>query len=231
MQDGDRRRLAQVNSDGGLACPGSTPAARRLLAAGLVLGLSVAAAQAVEAVADGTQADARRLVEDGNDAGAPACSICHGEQGQGSPEAGYPRLAGLAAAYIRHELDSFADGSRANEIMMPAAKALSPSERGVLAAYYAGQSAPANTAIPAVEKPDAQTLARGAALAATGDWALGLPGCGQCHGPAGQGVGAVFPGLTGQPADYLSGQIAAWKAGARRNDPLGLMAGIAVKLN
>lgn len=196
-----------------------------------MLGLSVTAAQAVEAVADGTQTDARRLVENGNDAGAPACSVCHGEQGQGSSEAGYPRLAGLAAAYIRHELDSFADGSRADEIMMAAAKALSPNDRSALAAYYARKSAPAQATMPAAENSDAQALARGAKLAATGDWALGLPGCGQCHGPAGQGVGSVFPALTGQPADYLSGQIAAWRAGARRNDPFSLMAGIALKLN
>ncbi|MGH1571090.1 c-type cytochrome [Methylobacterium sp. P31] len=87
--------MAQFNSDGGLACPRSTPAARRLLAAGLVLGLSVAAAQAVEAVADGTQADARRLVEDGNDAGAPAQGCFRYSMNGKAPPLGDPALVAL----------------------------------------------------------------------------------------------------------------------------------------
>jgi cytochrome c553 len=175
--------------------------------------------------------DAAALVNDGNAAGAPACSACHGSQGQGNPDAGYPRLAGLAAAYIRHELDSFADGSRSNEIMSPAAKALSPAERDALAAFYSARQTAGEERSDAAGNPDAATLARGLELARAGDWGHGLPPCGQCHGPQGQGVGNAFPSLAGQPAAYLSAQIDAWKAGTRRNDPLGLMAGISAKLS
>ncbi|MDE2256919.1 MAG: c-type cytochrome, partial [Xanthomonadaceae bacterium] len=57
------------------------------------------------------------------------------------------------------------------------------------------------------------------------------PGCVQCHGPRGVGVGAYFPPLAGQPAQYLAGQMRAFKEGSRRNDPLGMMRHIALSLD
>ena len=81
------------------------------------------------------------------------------------------------------------------------------------------------------QKADDKTIAAGAALAGRGDWSKGLPGCGQCHGAAGQGVGKTFPGLAGQSAEYIMSQLKAWKDGKRTNDPLHLMTGIASKLS
>ncbi|MFC3207607.1 c-type cytochrome [Aquamicrobium soli] len=159
--------------------------------------------------------------------GAPACASCHGTQGEGNAESGFPRLAGLNAAYLVHQLASFVDGTRKNDIMPPIAKALTPEQRQAVADFYAGQKVASATA----EKPDAKLLARGAALAITGDWSHGVPACGQCHGPAGQGVGTAFPRLAGQGATYIENEIAAWKDGKRGNDPLHLMSGIAHKLS
>ena len=78
---------------------------------------------------------------------------------------------------------------------------------------------------------DDKTLAAGALLAQRGDWSKGLPACGQCHGPSGQGVGPSFPKLAGQSMQYIATQLQAWKAGQRVNDPLHLMTGVASKLD
>jgi cytochrome c553 len=39
-------------------------------------------------------ADGKDLTLNGNGKGAHACSACHGVEGEGRPDAGYPRLAG-----------------------------------------------------------------------------------------------------------------------------------------
>ncbi|MCS3725316.1 c-type cytochrome [Bradyrhizobium betae] len=171
--------------------------------------------------------DAASIVRDGNANGAPACRSCHGEYGEGNPDGGFPRLAGLPRDYILHQLRSFQDGSRASDIMQPVASSLSDSEREALATYYA--SLP-TARTEGGEAPDARLVMEGKRLAQKGDWHKEMPGCGQCHGPSGQGVGPNFPPLAGQPALYLSAQLSAWKSKTRKNDPLGLMAGVAGKL-
>jgi cytochrome c553 len=172
-------------------------------------------------------ADGREIAANGNGNNAPACSVCHGAQGAGQPDAGYPRLAGLDSEYLLEQLSAFADGSRDNETMAPIAKALSPDERQSVAKFYAGLVAPK---MEEPQKADDKTIAAGAALAGRGDWSNGLPGCGQCHGAAGQGVGKTFPGLAGQSAEYIVSQLKAWKDGKRTNDPLHLMTGISSRL-
>jgi cytochrome c553 len=173
-------------------------------------------------------ADGRDIAASGNGRDAPACSACHGVQGEGQPVAAFPRLAGLDSDYLIEQLNAFADGSRNNETMAPIAKALTPDERQAIAKFYA------SLVTPKIEEPtkaDDKTIAAGAALASRGDWSKGLPGCGQCHGAAGQGVGKTFPGLAGQSAEYIISQLKAWKDGKRTNDSLHLMTGIASKLN
>ena len=148
--------------------------------------------------------------------------------GAGRPEAGYPRLAGLNADYLRRQLADFANGDRINDTMHPVSKSLRPEERTAMADYYASLSAPP---APGEKKPDAEMLAMGANLGLRGDWPNGLPACAQCHGPVGEGVGSSFPKLAGQSADYIAAQLVAWKTGKRSNDPMHLMTGIAAKLD
>jgi cytochrome c553 len=173
-------------------------------------------------------ADGRALATSGNGRGALPCAVCHGAQGEGQPGAGFPRLDGLNSVYIRQQLDDFADGKRANDIMRPIASALSPDERQAVATFYSGQSA-AKAAEPT--KADAATISRGAALAAHGDWSKGLPGCNQCHGPDGEGVAGTFPKLAGQNAKYIAKQLKDWQLGKRANDPLHLMTTVSAKLD
>ena len=164
----------------------------------------------------------------GTKAGALACSACHGAKGEGQPAAAIPRLAGHDAGYLLRQLDSFADGKRKNDIMTPIASALTPAERKAVAAYYAKQKAPQ---APEPAKADTATLALGGAIAEGGDWSKGVPGCSQCHGPHGSGVGSLVPRLAGQSAEYIEAQLKAWAAGTRKDDPMGLMAAIAKKLD
>lgn len=171
---------------------------------------------------------AKAIAASGSAGGAPACSACHGDTGEGRPEAGYPRLSGIDARYLLRQLNDFADGNRPNDVMHPVAKSLSVGEREAMASYYGSLSAPKAAG---EEKPAKKALADGALLAQRGDWSKGLPACGQCHGPSGQGVGSSFPKLAGQSATYISDQLNAWKAGRRSNDPLHLMTGVASKLD
>ena len=169
-----------------------------------------------------------QLANSGNAAGAPACATCHGPKGQGQGAAGFPRLAGLNPGYIAAQLQSFQDGTRANPIMAPIARLLSAADAQALATYYAALPPVNATGDAAASAP---VVAAGQALAHTGNWKNGVPACAQCHGAAGLGVGATFPQIAGQSVVYLSNQLHAWKAGTRKNDPMGLMHGIAVKLS
>jgi cytochrome c553 len=173
-------------------------------------------------------ADGKEIATNGNGREAPACAMCRGEQGEGRPDAAVPRLAGLNTEYLVRQLNAFAEGGRDNETMHPIAKVLSSEERQADAKFYAGLTAPA---IAEPNKADDNIIAIGATLANRGDWPKGLPGCGQCHGAAGQGVGETFPKLAGQSAEYITNQLKAWKDGKRSNDPLHLMTGISSKLN
>lgn len=193
--------------------------ARRLVAATALL-LAAGAARA---------ADGHAIVENGSPAEALACSQCHGADGAGNRDSGFPRLAGMNATYLVHELGAFAGDTRKNDIMSPIAAALTPDERAAVAAYYAALPAVAPMLPPASAPPE--DAARGERLALGGDWAEGLPACASCHGRDGGGVGSAFPALAGQPADYLSGQLDAWREGKRSDDPLALMKNVAARLS
>lgn len=172
------------------------------------------------------QADGATIALQGNDRGAPACVVCHGAQGEGIPENGFPRLAGLNAGYLHAQLDAFAHGQRVNAMMTPVAQTLSGDERAAVARYYAELSGSASAGGPVAEMNSV-----GARLAVQGRWSQGLPACVQCHGATGGGVGAAFPALAGQSALYLENQLRAWQQGTRAPGPLGLMKVIASKLS
>jgi cytochrome c553 len=141
--------------------------------------------------------------------------------------ANFPRLAGVGTAYLRSQLEAFASGVRKNPIMQPIAQALTPEQRGQVAAYFSSLPAPPASSDRTARAP-AET---GAWLATRGRWEDAVPACAQCHGPGGMGVGESFPPLAGQPAAYLAGQLKAWQSGARPPGPLGLMEAIARKLS
>lgn len=166
-------------------------------------------------------ADAAAMASQGVPGKVPACQACHGADGGGQPAAGFPRLAGLNAKYLRKQLDDLASGTRDNAVMKPIASGLTEAERTAIGQYYSRLPVPAALATPTTPMPAADSA--GAVLATRGRWSQQIPGCVQCHGPGGVGVGANFPPLAGQSGTYIAAQLKAWKQGSRHNDPLQLM--------
>jgi cytochrome c553 len=176
------------------------------------------------AVAPGEDVSAGRQLATQGAPGVAACVGCHGANGEGNAQSGFPRLAALGRPYLEHQLNSFADGSRANPVMAPIATAMSTAQRSASAAFYAGLGNDAASA---------RSAAAGGAepvLAGRGDERRGIQACANCHGPQGIGDAAANPYLAGQHAQYLSSALAAWKDGTRRNDPSGQMPAIAKAL-
>lgn len=194
----------------------------------------------------------RQLAQQGRE-GIPACASCHGTAGEGNRELGYPRLAGLHPDYIRKQLREFSrdpldigvkvdaiardytktpriykdltvysPGIRSDAIMNPIAKALTPEEIDTLSEYY--------TRLPFKARPvaaDFQTLENGRELAVRGKPEYMMPRCNACHGLNGEGFGAIFPPLSGQPPQYIIAQINKWQRGERDNDNLSIMKNVA----
>jgi cytochrome c553 len=155
--------------------------------------------------------EAHRLADIGDR--VRACDACHGEQGRSADENYTPSIAGKTAGYLRQQLLSFRDGRRPQRIMQQMLAVLSDEYLGEIAAYYAAQppARPERTS----SASDA-TLAIGRALVERGDPARELPACRSCHGGALTGVEPATPGLIGLRAEYLMGQLGAWRAGVRR---------------
>jgi cytochrome c553 len=147
-------------------------------------------------------------------AGVRACAGCHGPQGEGSATNGTPRISGQPQAYLERQLAAYADGRRDNEVMTPIARQLSREQGAALSAYYSGLRAPAGRTPPATAAND-----RGRALATSGDQALNVQGCQNCHGPGGIGFGNVNPYLAGLDRRYLETALGEWRSGSRKTDP------------
>ncbi len=221
-------RGTRASQEGGRSPVGTRPGetgGRRVVAAvaGLAIGLLVAVAVAATA-AEPPAPDGSSIIARGAGT-APACATCHGATGQGNAAIGAPALAGDGAAYLREQLRNFASGQRVNPIMQPIAHALTQAERAAVAASFAAMPALAPRPVAVAADP------LGALLARRGNWATGLPGCEQCHGPKGIGVGPHFPHLAGLTAPYITAQLAAFRAGTRPGGPLGLMGQVARKLS
>lgn len=158
---------------------------------------------------------------------ATACASCHGADGTGNAQAGFPVLAQLPAAYFVKQISDFKAGTRSNAVMTPIAKAMNAEDIQAAAKYYASQPRP--KAQPS--KAEASVVARGENLAINGAWSEGVPPCFKCHAVDGSGVGTTFPPIAGQHATYTANQLHAWKTGVRKNDPQNLMKTVAEKLS
>ncbi len=140
---------------------------------------------------------------------AHSCINCHGIDGRGDFAAGFPRLAGQSGEYLFHALKAYAAGVRNNAIMSPIAKSLSEGQMRSAAAYYARL---ADTPWQPARAGEPELLQYGAALSSIGSATLGIQGCINCHGPAGQGLPPNYPYLAGQPATYLTARLLDYQA-------------------
>lgn len=189
-----------------------------------------------------------KFAQSGRDSIAP-CTACHGADGEGNNDTGIPRLAGLHPQYIEKQLYDFrrdplkmgvsiepiardysktprvykdltiyTPGTRHDVTMNAIAKAMTDEEITQVANYYGALPFEA-TPVPS----DFQSLERGMELAVRGKPEYMLPRCDACHGPNGEGFGAHFPPLAGQPIKYIISQLNKWQSGHRDNDHLSMM--------
>ena len=156
------------------------------------------------------------------------CAACHGADGN-SVAAANPKIAGQFAEYLHKQLADYKPQAgkkpaRDNPIMTPMVSNLSEDDIKSLAVYYAGQKL---TPAAASDK-DLATL--GQKIWRGGIPSSNVPACAGCHGPAGAGIPAQYPRLSGQFAEYTAAQLKAFKEGGRANDPNAMMRGVAARL-
>jgi len=119
---------------------------------------------------------------------------------------------------IYKDLTVYSPGTRHDVTMNAVAKAMTDEEIINVANYYGSLPFEA-TPVP----NDFQSLERGMELAVRGKPEYMLPRCDACHGPKGEGFGAHFPPLAGQPIKYIINQLNKWQSGTRDNDHLSMM--------
>lgn len=97
------------------------------------------ASKKISAETGARNAKGESLYKTGNpSAGIPACTGCHGPNGQGNPSAAFPTLHGQYAAYLEKTLADFKSGERANDannMMRQIARHLSEEDMSALADY------------------------------------------------------------------------------------------------
>jgi len=142
-----------------------------------------------------------------------ACAPCHGQQGQGTSDDYFPRLAGKPAGYLMHQLVAFRDGRRRYPPMNYLLEYLPDAYLHEMAEYFAAirPAPPPRTAADA----SAAVLGRGRTLATEGDPAHGVPACENCHGRSLTGMEPGIPGLVGLRSKYISAQLGAFRYGTR----------------
>ena len=156
------------------------------------------------------------------------CAACHGADGN-SVAATNPKIAGQFAEYLHKQLADYKPQAgkkpaRDNPIMTPMVANLSEDDIKSLAAYYAGQK------LTPAAASDKDLAALGQKIWRGGIPSSNVPACAGCHGPAGAGIPAQYPRLSGQFAEYTAAQLKAFKEGGRANDPNGMMRGVAARL-
>lgn len=192
----------------------------------LILAGAITALGASANAAEGDPDRGAQLAAQGDGSGAP-CLACHGADGSGNNAGGFPRLAGLDAAYLAKQMLDYNSGARINPVMQPNINDFDEQQIRDLAAYYAAMPVPETTTPVNVSD---EVLALGEKLANQGDWDNYIPPCASCHGPGNRGVGETFPTIAGQHPNYIQSQLNAWKTNQRNNDPNQLMTGVAERL-
>jgi cytochrome c553 len=156
------------------------------------------------------------------------CAACHAADGN-SVAAANPKIAGQFPEYLHKQLADFKPQSgkkpaRDSAVMTPMVANLSDADMKSLAAYYAGQQ------LKPAAAADKDLAAMGQKIWRGGIATSNVPACAGCHGPAGAGIPAQYPRLSGQFAEYIAAQLKGFRDGARANDPNGAMRGVAARM-
>ena len=149
------------------------------------------------------------------------CVACHANDGsRGS--AAYPILQGQHPDYLVKQLQEFKGGKRPNAIMTGIASTLSDADMKNVAAFYGSKQAKPGFAKNKDLASAGEKIYRGGVAGPA------VPACAGCHGPAGAGIPAQYPRLSGQHADYVEAQLLTFRSGVRHNNVA--MSQIAAKL-
>ncbi|EPE95357.1 cytochrome-c oxidase [Rhizobium grahamii CCGE 502] len=142
-----------------------------------------------------------------------ACTPCHGQEGRGTNDPYFPRLAGKPAGYLYNQLEAFKSGRRKYPPMNYLLAFLTDDYLRQIADYFADQ----HPALPGPPATDASksVLEHGQALVTQGDLDRAIPACVSCHGGPLTGQSPGIPGLLGLRASYISAQLGGWRYGTR----------------
>jgi len=197
------------------------PILHALLLAVLVLPMQAAVAQneAVPLVKDADTIEAR----------VQGCVTCHGQNGQGTNNGYFPRIAGKPAGYLYNQLAAFRDGTRHYAPMNYLVAYMPDAYLREIAAYFAKQRPPFAAKEVANAAPD--VVGRGRALVTGGDPQKGIPACVACHGTGLTGMEPGIPGLVGLRPTYIVGQLTRWRVGERHAAEPDCMKRIASRLS
>jgi cytochrome c553 len=150
------------------------------------------------------------------------CVACHAADGNSTTPVN-PKLAQQHPEYLAKQLAEFKSGKRDNAIMKGMAAALSDDDMRNVAFWLADQKSTNGFA----QEKDLVRL--GERIYRGGIADRQIAACAGCHSPNGAGIPAQYPRLSGQHAEYTSGQLKAFRDGVRKNSTQ--MTGVAAKMN
>lgn len=166
---------------------------------------------------------------DSMEARVQGCVTCHGQQGQGTSDDYFPRIAGKPAGYLFNQLRAFRDGNRRYAPMNYLVAYLTDDYLREMAQYFAALRPP--FAPPQVSALPPDRLERGRTLVQNGDGSRQIPACIACHGGGLTGMEPGIPGLVGLRPNYISAQLTRWRTGERRAAAPDCMHRIATRLS
>ena len=166
---------------------------------------------------------------DSMEARVQGCTTCHGQSGQGTDNAYFPRIAGKPAGYLYNQLVAFRDGERRYPPMNYLVAYLPDAYLKEIAEHFAKQRPP--FAPGSQSQADPAALQLGQSLAVSGDAKKGIPACVTCHGAGLTGMNPGIPGLVGLRPTYIAAQLTRWRVGERRAAEPDCMKRIASRLS
>jgi len=157
-----------------------------------------------------------------------ACVMCHGKEGRATNAGSFPRIAGKPQGYLFNQLKNFREGRRHNQAMNHLMQHMSDDYLQDIAKYFAELDLP----YPAAQAHGltAQQVQLAEQLVFKGAPERNVPACVSCHGSSMAGQQPAMPGLLTLPADYLIGQLGAWRTGSRNANAPDCMAEVAKRL-
>lgn len=166
---------------------------------------------------------------DSMEARVQGCVTCHGQQGQGTSNDYFPRIAGKPAGYLHNQLRAFHDGSRRYAPMNYLVAYLTDDYLKEIAEYFAALRPPFAPPQPSTLPSD--QLDRGRTLVNNGDGSKQIPACVACHGASLTGMVPGIPGLVGLRPNYIAAQLTRWRTGERKAAAPDCMHRIATRLS